>query len=106
MCPEMKSYITIDDAGTHRVAGTRVSLASIVHCYWAGDTPETILQSFPTLTLEGIYGAIADYLANRGPIDERIAELDKRWDEECEAAKVRNAELRARLAAARQSSPT
>jgi uncharacterized protein (DUF433 family) len=47
------------------VAGTRVSLDSIVYAYWGGQTAESIAQSFPVLTHEQVYGAILFYLANR-----------------------------------------
>jgi hypothetical protein len=38
--------------GAYRVAGSRVSLDSLVYAFWDGKSPETIAQSFPTLTLE------------------------------------------------------
>ena len=44
--------------GVYRVAGSRVSLDSIVYAFWEGKSAETIAQSFPTLTLEQVYGAI------------------------------------------------
>jgi hypothetical protein len=46
-----------------------VSLDSIVHAFWQGQTAESIAQSFPTLTLEQVYGALAFYLANRPEVD-------------------------------------
>lgn len=48
--------------GAYRVAGSRVSLDSIVYCFREGLSPESIAESFPTLTLEQVYGAIAFYL--------------------------------------------
>jgi uncharacterized protein (DUF433 family) len=51
------------------VAGTRVSLDSIVYAFLEGQTAESIAQSFPVLTLEQVYGAITFYLANRSDID-------------------------------------
>ena len=50
-------YIEYRD-NVYRVAGTRVALDSIVRRFWAGDAPEAIVQSFPVLTLEQVYGAI------------------------------------------------
>ncbi|MBI4618306.1 MAG: DUF433 domain-containing protein [Planctomycetes bacterium] len=88
------------------MAGSRVSLASIVHAYWEGDTPEAIVQSFPTLTLEQVYGAIAYYLARREHVDLEMEGLDRKWDELRSAAKVRNRELRARILAAREKTRT
>jgi uncharacterized protein (DUF433 family) len=48
-----------------RVAGIRVALGSIVRCFWEGNTLESIVQSFPVLTLKKVYGAIAYYLRHQ-----------------------------------------
>jgi uncharacterized protein (DUF433 family) len=55
--------------GVYWVAATRVTLDSIVYAFLAGQTAESIAQSFPVLTLEQVYGAITFYLANRSDID-------------------------------------
>jgi uncharacterized protein (DUF433 family) len=94
-------YVTRTEEGTLRVAGSRVTLASIVHAFWQGETPETIVQAFPSLSLEQVYGAIAQYLAHRVDLDREFGELSARWDEERAAAGEQNAALRARLLAAR-----
>ena len=62
------SYVESHD-GVYRVAGTRVALDSIVRRFWEGDAPEAIVQSFPVLTLEQVYGAIAYYLRHQACID-------------------------------------
>ncbi|MBG1268344.1 DUF433 domain-containing protein [Nostoc sp. WHI] len=63
-----KSYIEYrQDA--YWIAGTRISLDSIVYAFRKGLSPESIVNSFPLLTLEQVYGAIAFYLANRADID-------------------------------------
>jgi len=51
------------------VKGTRISLDSIAYAFQQGLSPESIVQSFPLLTLEQVYGAIGFYLANRAGID-------------------------------------
>ena len=51
------------------IAGKRISLDSIVYAFRRGQSPESIRRSFPLLTLEEIYGAIAFYLANQTEID-------------------------------------
>jgi len=51
------------------ITGTRVSLDSVVYAFLQGQTAESIAQSFPVLTLEQVYGAIAFYLAHRAEID-------------------------------------
>ena len=63
-----KSYIEQRDGG-YWVAGTRVSLDSLVYASREGQTAESMAQSFPVLTLEQVYGAITYYLAHREIID-------------------------------------
>ena len=63
-----KAYVEFRDKG-YWVTDTRVSLDSIVYAFLDGQTPESIAQSFPILTLEKIDGAIAFYLANRAKIE-------------------------------------
>lgn len=58
---------------TYWVEGTRISLDSIVYAFKQGLSPESIVQSFPLLKLEQVYGAIAFYLANRTEIDNYLA---------------------------------
>jgi len=48
-------YVTKLENGAYQVAGTRVSLDSVVYAYWRGESPEGIVDSFPTLTLEQVY---------------------------------------------------
>jgi uncharacterized protein (DUF433 family) len=55
--------------GIFVVRDSRVSLDSIVHAFWSGQTAESIAQSIPTLTLEQVYGAIAFYLGRRAEVD-------------------------------------
>jgi uncharacterized protein (DUF433 family) len=72
-----KQYIENTD-GVFRLAGTRVSLDSIVYAFWHGQMAESIAQSFPVLTLEQVYGALTFYLANRSEIDAylKVAEAE------------------------------
>ena len=61
-------YIENRDQG-YWISGTRVSLDSVVYAFLNGQTAETIAQSFPSLSLEQVYGAITYYLAHRAEID-------------------------------------
>ena len=54
-------YVEQHDGG-YWVAGTRVSLDSVVYAFLEGLSPESIVDSFETLTLEQVYGALAYYL--------------------------------------------
>ena len=74
-----KSYIEYrNDA--YWVEGTRISLDSIAYAFQKGVSPESIVQSFPLLTLEQVYGAIAFYLANRAEIDAYLAVEEAAFD--------------------------
>ena len=63
-----KDYIE-DRNGGYYVAGTGVSLDSIVECFSEGFSPEAIVGEFETLTLAQVYGAIAYYLENQPATD-------------------------------------
>jgi uncharacterized protein (DUF433 family) len=63
--------------GTWRIAGTRVSLDSIVYAFRYGSTPEEICQDFSTLSLDQAYTAVAYYLRHRDAIDAYLAEQDQ-----------------------------
>ena len=58
-----------DRNGGYYVANTRVSLDSVVYAYLRGESPEGIAESFPALSLEQIFGALAYYAANRIRVD-------------------------------------
>ncbi|NJN57493.1 MAG: DUF433 domain-containing protein [Leptolyngbyaceae cyanobacterium SL_5_9] len=74
-----KSYVEYrNDA--YWVQGTRISLDSIVYAFQRGLSPESIVQSFPLLTLEQVYGAIAFYLANHAEIDAYLAAEEEAFD--------------------------
>jgi uncharacterized protein (DUF433 family) len=96
-----RDYVEQRD-GFYYVAGTRVSLDSIVHAFHDGESPETILQNFDTLTLEQVYGAITFYLANQPAIDRYLQTQQRRVSEMLRAAEPLAAELRSRLEAARK----
>ena len=98
-----KEYVEEVDGG-YRVAGSRVSLDSIVYCFREGLSPESIAESFPTLTLEQVYGAIAYYLANQPIVDDYLREGEKLSHELQAQSRVRNADLITRLQRARRES--
>src|SRR2546428_504025 len=60
--------------GTWRIAGTRISLDSVVYSFWEGATPEEICQDFPGLSLAQVYATIAYYLNNREQVDSYLRE--------------------------------
>ena len=97
----MRSYVE-KAGGTYRIAGTRVSLESVVYVFRDGLSPESIRESFPVLNLEEVQGAITFYLAHQTEIDDYLAEGEKRSEELWRESQDRNSELIARLRQARR----
>ncbi len=96
-----REYVEMRNSGYY-VAGSRVSLASIIYEYRDGAAPETIRQNFPTLSLEQIHGAIAFYLGHQEEAENYLRELEKKWDELERAAKPASPELQERIGEARK----
>jgi uncharacterized protein (DUF433 family) len=76
---EAKVYVEYRSE-SYWIADSRISLDSIVYAFRNGLSPENIVQSFPLLTLEQVYGAIAFYLANRAEIDTYLLEEEAAFD--------------------------
>ncbi len=57
-----------DRTGVIRVAGTRVSLDSLVSAYEQGASIPELTEAFPDLTLPDIHASIAYYLRHRGEV--------------------------------------
>jgi uncharacterized protein (DUF433 family) len=74
-----KQYVE-EREGCYRIIGKRISLDSMVYAFLAGQSPESIVQSFPVLTLEEVYGAITFYLANRIAIDAYLSEGEQLFE--------------------------
>jgi len=67
--------------GGYYVAGTRISLDSIVYSFNEGNSPEAIQADFPLLKRAQIYGAIAFYLDHQAEIDEYLARTERECQE-------------------------
>ena len=50
-----QEYIERRDGGYYFI-GSRVSLDSVVYQFLQGESPEAIVQAFPSLSLEQVYG--------------------------------------------------
>jgi uncharacterized protein (DUF433 family) len=96
-----ETYVTQRD-GAYRVAGTRVSLDSVVYAFLNGQTAESIAQSFPALNLEQVYGAITFYLAHRTEIDADLREGRAEFERLRAAAHEADPAFYQKLASARQ----
>lgn len=93
-------YISRVD-GVFRVAGSRVSLDSLVYLFREGDSPESMVESYPTLSLEKVYGALAFYLANQTMIDQYLREGEQAAEAAYQQSKQQNSDLIAKLQRAR-----
>ncbi len=82
-----KTYVTKTENGYH-LAGSRVSLDSIVHDWLSGLSPESIVDNFETLSLEQVYGAVTFYLSNREEIDAHLRLNKKKYDSLLEQARI------------------
>ena len=70
-----------DEHGAIRIGKTRVLLELVIHAYYIGETPESIVDSYPTLTTSDVYAVIGYYLANRGDIDAYMRQRDAQADQ-------------------------
>jgi uncharacterized protein (DUF433 family) len=74
-----KEYVEYRDGG-YWIAGTRVSLDSVMYAFLDGLSPESIAEGFDTLTLEEVYGALAFYLGHREEIDTYLRQSEAEFD--------------------------
>lgn len=86
--------------------GSRDSLDSIVYAFLNGQSAEGIAQSFPMLTLEQVYGAIALYLSNRAEIDGYLAQVKNDYEAMRRAAQDADPMFYQKLADARRTGQT
>ena len=67
--------------GGYYVAGTRISLDSVVFAFNRADSPERILERYPLLGKPAkVYGAIAFYLDHQAEIDAYLADSKREFE--------------------------
>jgi uncharacterized protein (DUF433 family) len=101
-----QDYIVRRDGGYWFCGGSRVSLDSVVYEFLRGESPESIVQAFPSLSLEQVYGGITFYLAHRPELDAHLRQAEARFEELARASREANPLLYEKLAAARRAAPT
>ena len=67
-------------SGSYYVAGTRISLDSVVYSFNEGQSPEAIQEEFPLLKRSQIYGAIAFYLDHQAEIDKYLEDARREFE--------------------------
>jgi uncharacterized protein (DUF433 family) len=102
----MQNYVDERDGGYY-IAGTRIALASIVHAFQAGESPDEILRSLPMAgPLVKIYGAVTFYLENKEKVEAYLKEQDRRWEELARIQAKSNSPLAKRLREAKEHAAT
>lgn len=77
----MQDYVEECNGGYY-IAGTRIGLDSIVLAFKDGESPETILESFPMAgPLVRVYGAITFYLENTENVEAYLRNQERLWVE-------------------------
>lgn len=100
-----KEYV-VQQEGKYLITGTRVSLDSVIYAFRRGASPESIRRSFPSLTLEQIYGAITFYLANQEEIDQYLLDGEAEHEKLRAASRAAHPEFYEKLERARKESLT
>ncbi len=66
--------LSLAPEGSIHVAGTRVTIDSIVQGFLDGATPEEICQDFPSLALPQVYDVLAFYLTHQREVETYLRE--------------------------------
>ena len=66
--------LTRHEGGVIRVAGTRVTLDTVLAAFEEGATAEEIVQQYPALPLADVYAVISHCLKNRTAVEAYLAE--------------------------------
>jgi uncharacterized protein (DUF433 family) len=66
--------LATDADGVIRVAGTRVTLDTVIDTFLTGASPGEIAQDFPVLGLADVYAVITYYLRHRSDVDAYLQE--------------------------------
>jgi uncharacterized protein (DUF433 family) len=61
----VREYVEPREGGYYLI-GSRVSLESILYEFLRGESPEGIVQAFPSLSLEQAFGAVLPRRSRRG----------------------------------------
>lgn len=88
--------------GGYYIAGTRISLDSVVYSFERGNSPEAIQKEFPLLRLPQIYGAIAFYLDHQAEIRRYLESEERRIQESSVPLSEADPELWRRLQRVRE----
>lgn len=101
--PTMTIPLQTDAQGVIRVSETSVTLEAVIARYHQGHSPESIHDSFESLTVNDIYAVIAYYLSHRDALDAYLQRRESEIDQQRQAweskypPKVTRSALQSRL---------
>jgi uncharacterized protein (DUF433 family) len=98
-------YVEQRDGGFY-IFGTGVSLDSVIVAFLRGESAEGIVESFPSLRLEQVFGALAYYLAHREAVERYLNEGRREFEELRQRARAERPAFYAKLLEARQKLQT
>ena len=70
----------VDAHGTIRVAGTRLTLETLLAVYQEGKTPEEIVECFAGITLGDVYAVLSYYFHHRAEVEAYLVEQEAAAD--------------------------
>jgi len=98
-----KDYVK-NAEGVYRIGESRVSLDSLVYLFREGMSAESMVESYPSLSLEQVHGALAFYLSHQREVDTYLREGERLAAVEHEESRRTNADLIAKIRRARHES--
>jgi uncharacterized protein (DUF433 family) len=98
----MTSEFIAERNGGYYIAGTRVSLDSVVYSFRRGNSPKAIQTEYPLLKLPQIEAAIAFYMNHQQAIDRYLENKKREFEASAIPLSEANPELWAKLERARR----
>jgi uncharacterized protein (DUF433 family) len=98
--PTIAVPLRTNPRGAIRIGATRVLLEMVIHAFQQSETPEGIVQAFPSLKLDEVYAVITYYLQNRAELDAYVQQVEaegQRIREKIETSQPDMRDLRERL---------
>jgi uncharacterized protein (DUF433 family) len=78
--PHTNEYVEIRDGSHYYLTGTRIGLDVLIHDFRRGETPEAILQAYPSIgSLAKVYGAITFILEHPEAVERYLREQETLW---------------------------
>jgi uncharacterized protein (DUF433 family) len=90
--------------GGYYVAGTRVSLDSVVYAWLRGESSIGIVESFPSLSLNQVNGAVAYYEAHREAVDSYLEQEAIEFEKMRQEARAKDPAFYDKMEAAKHAS--